>query len=153
MLLIDFLPLKVIQPELQAQDGKTVLRELAFLLKQAYEDLDEQLIARSLEEREVIGSTGMGSGIAIPHAKIKGLKKVVLAMGRTRKGIDFGSIDGEPVHLFFAIAAPEASVGVHLALLARLNKILGIPALQKSLLAAEDAAEIRRLIDSADRVA
>jgi len=89
--------------------------------------------------------------VAIPHGKIKGLKKVLLALGRSRTGIDFDSIDGKPAHFFFLIAAPEMSVGIHLSLLARINKITGDPSVQEDLLKAAGALEMRRVIDRADQ--
>jgi len=151
MKIVDFLPVEVVEPDLKANDRTSVLSALISLLAERYEGLDADEILRVMEEREKLGSTGIGEGVAIPHGKVKGLKKVLLAMGLSKEGIDFDSIDGKPAHVFFLIAAPENSVGVHLSLLARINKISGDPESREKIMKASDAREIRNAVDRADR--
>ena len=90
--------------------------------------LDRQEVIRVLQERERLGSTGIGEGVAIPHGKLKDLKRLLISFGRSRSGVDFDSMDGKPAHLFFLLVAPEESVGVHLKTLARISKLLKNPA-------------------------
>ena len=75
-------------------------------------------------ERERLGSTGIGEGIAIPHGKFHGVSQLIISFGRSLKGLDFESMDGEPAFLFFLLVARENSDGIHLKTLAKLAKIL-----------------------------
>lgn len=103
-----------------------------------------------LLERERLGSTGIGDGIAIPHGKLKDIKSMICAFGRTREGIDFQSIDEKPSHLFFLLFAPQESAGEHLQALARLSRILKDGQLRKRLMEAASDKEIYRLIAEED---
>jgi len=103
-----------------------------------------------LLERERLGSTGIGDGIAIPHGKLKDIKSMICAFGRTREGIDFQSIDEKPSHLFFLLFAPQESAGEHLQALARLSRILKDGQLRKRLMEAASENEIYRLIAEED---
>lgn len=150
MKIVDFLPVSLIEPELQSRDRTGVLKELIRLLTREYDGLDAGGMLRILEERERLGSTGIGQGVAIPHGKMEGLRKVLLAAGRTAGGVDFDSADGQPVHLFFLILAPHNSVGVHLSLLAKISKIAGDTGTNAALMDAKDASDIRGVIDGAD---
>lgn len=77
-----------------------------------------------LLERERLGSTGIGGGIAIPHAKSKSLEALFMGFGRSRKGVDFKAIDGKPAHLFFVLLAPEGSAATHLKVLSKTSQLL-----------------------------
>ena len=118
MKILDIINEDLIKPDLSATSKEEALTELASLIAMN-EGLDEDKIVGVLKEREKLGSTGIGDGIAIPHGKLKGLKKLVASFGRSKKGIDFQSIDGKPTHLFFLLMAPENTAGVHLKALAR----------------------------------
>jgi PTS system nitrogen regulatory IIA component len=128
MKIVDYLPAPVIEPDLKGSDRSVVLSELIASLQRHHGGLDVKEALRVLEEREKLGSTGIGGGVAIPH-----------------------SIDALPAHLFFLIIAPENSVGVHLSLLARISRICGDEAVRRALMGAADAGEMRRVIDEADR--
>jgi len=78
---------------------------------------------RALREREKLGSTGIGNGVAIPHAKTKGVKEMVVALARSKEGIEFQSIDGEPVQLVFLIVSPAAEQEQHLDMLRWMSKL------------------------------
>lgn len=151
MKIVDYLPAPVIEPELKGSDRSAVLSELIASLQRHHGGLDVKEVLRVLEEREKLGSTGIGGGVAIPHGKIRSLRKVLVAVGRSMSGVDFDSIDALPAHLFFLIIAPENSVGVHLSLLARISRICGDDAVRRALMDAADAGEMRRVIDEADR--
>ena len=84
-------------------------------------------------EREKLGSTGIGEGVAIPHGKMKGIDHILCAFGRSKKGIDFDAVDGKPVHIFFLLLAPEDSAGLHIQMLSRISRILRDPSFRKQL--------------------
>jgi PTS system nitrogen regulatory IIA component len=103
-----------------------------------------------LLDREKLGSTGIGDGIAIPHGKLKGLDSLVIAFGRSHDGIDFDSIDGKPVHIFFLLMAPESSTGQHLKALAKISRMLKDPAFRSNLMSAKSTEELYRNISDKD---
>ena len=137
-------------PELAAESKDQLLLELAVKVVQRHSTLNREEIFKVLLEREKLGSTGIGDGIAIPHGKLQGSGELVLAFGRSRKGVDFGALDGRKAHLFFLLIAPEAAFGVHLKMLARISRILKDPAVRKELLEAPDAAAIHTIIQEQD---
>ena len=97
-------------------------------------------------DRERLGSTGIGSGIGIPHGKLKDLESLILGFGLSKKGVDFESMDGSPTHIFFLLITPENSTGIHLKLLARISKILKNETFREKLLNADDSGEIYSII-------
>jgi PTS system nitrogen regulatory IIA component len=129
-------------PDLAAESKEEVLVELAARISGQHPGLDREEILRILLERERLGSTGIGDGIAIPHGKLKRLEQPLMAVGRSLKGVAFSALDNRPVHLFFLLVAPEEAVGVHLKMLARISRILKDPSVRKGLLEATDADEI-----------
>ena len=122
MKILDVLPKDAILADLKAQDKKGILEELVEPISRLKEVNREELV-RVLMERERLGSTGIGSGIGIPHGKLKDLDGLVLGFGLSRKGVDFESMDNRPTHIFFLLVTPENSTGLHLKLLARISKI------------------------------
>lgn len=131
---------------LKATDKGSTLSELADALLAVAPELQRDVVLHVLHEREQLGSTGIGDGVAIPHGKLKGIPQLMLAFGRSIKGLDFESMDGQPVHLFFLLLAPEDSVGIHLKTLARISKLLKNPDVRQQLLEAADADAIYQLI-------
>jgi len=101
-----------------------VIAELAGVLANEYREIDRERLIQALEDRERLNSTALGDGVAIPHGKLPGLKRVLAAFGRSRLGVDFQSLDGKPTHLFFLLVAPEDSAGAHLKALARISRLL-----------------------------
>ena len=140
----------LIAPDLAGADKTTVLRELATHLARANGAIDAVRLVDVLWERERLGSTAIGDGIAIPHGKMPGLSGVVGAFGRHPAGVDFESLDGSPTHLFFLLVAPEDSVGQHLKALARVSRLLKDRAFRERLLAAPDRGALFRLIREED---
>lgn len=136
--------------ELAADTKDEVLAELAALVAVSCPALNEEEIFRILQERERLGSTGIGDGIAIPHGKLRKAHDMVLAFGRSQKGVDFNSLDGRKVHLFFLLLAPDDAAGLHLKTLARISRILKDPAVRKELLTAPDAATLHHIIREQD---
>lgn len=111
-------------PDLKARDKKGVLEELAETIVSHEPSVDKRSLVRVLLERERLGSTGIGEGVAIPHGKFNGISHPVISFGRSRKGLDFESMDGQPAFLFFLLVAPENSASIHLKALAKIAKIL-----------------------------
>jgi len=120
----DILPKKAIIPDLKGRTKKQVLDELIDALLQEKPELDRERLMAVLLERERLGSTGIGDGIAIPHGKLKDLDQLILSFGKSALGVDFESMDGKPVHLFFLLVAPENCTGIHLRALARIARLL-----------------------------
>ncbi|MDX2167089.1 MAG: PTS sugar transporter subunit IIA [Deltaproteobacteria bacterium] len=140
----------LVEPALHGTDKTAVLRELATHLAAQSPGIDAAHLVEVLWERERLGSTAIGDGIAIPHGKLPGLQGVIGAFGRHPAGVDFDSLDGTPTHLFFLLVAPEDSVGQHLKALARVSRLLKDRAFRERLLAAPDRAALYALIREED---
>ena len=124
MKLSDLLNQNHVIPDLKAKDKKGVLEELVDVIVSSDPTLDKNSLVKVLLERERLGSTGIGDGVAIPHGKFQGLKHPIISFGRSRKGLDFDAMDGEAVFLFFLLVAPEDSASIHLKALAKIAKII-----------------------------
>jgi PTS system nitrogen regulatory IIA component len=135
----------LVVPELEATTLEGVLAEMSEQLAAAGIVQDPQALARRLLERERLGCTGLGSGVAIPHCKWKGIDDVVLAIGRCRAGIDFHSPDGVPVTLVFVILSPADAPGLHLQALARISRRLKTSGVADLLRRASSRDEIREI--------
>ncbi len=138
--------------DVKAGAKETVIRELVELLQRAdaIRPKDVEKIVQILLEREALGSTGIGQGVAIPHGKTNCVSKLVSAFGVSRRGVDFDSLDGEPVHLLFLLLAPEDSAGPHLKALARISRLLKDKHFRDSLLAAKDETVLIKAIRDED---
>ena len=124
MKLSDILNQNHVISDLKAKDKKGVLAELVDVIVSSDPTLDKNSLVKVLLERERLGSTGIGDGVAIPHGKFQGLKHPIISIGRSRKGLDFDAMDGEAVFLFFLLVAPEDSASIHLKALAKIAKII-----------------------------
>jgi nitrogen PTS system EIIA component len=123
MKVIDFLQPAAIIADLGATTKAAALAELSSHMAALEPRLDAEQLRRVLEERELLASTAIGDGIAIPHGKLDAIGHLAGALGRSRPGIEFDSIDGRPTHLVFMLVAPVSSTGVHLKALARLSRL------------------------------
>jgi PTS system nitrogen regulatory IIA component len=132
--------------DIKARDKQGVLREFADLLMKSGKYKDGDGLVRVLAAREALGSTGIGDGVAIPHAKLPGLGGIAMAFGRSKEGVDFDSLDGGPAKLFVLLLAPEDAPGEHLKALARISRMMKDGNLRDSLLKAPDKGAIRRLL-------
>jgi len=137
-------------PDLAAETKDQLLLELAAKVEERHPPMGSSEIYRVLLERERLGSTGVGDGIAIPHGKLKGAAGLVLAFARSTKGVDFDALDGNKSFIFFLLIAPEDAFGIHLKMLGRISRILKDPAVRRSLLEAPDAAAIHSIIQEQD---
>ena len=137
---------ELIIADIQAIDKAGVIREFAAHLYAAGKVRDADELIRVLLEREAMGSTGIGDGVAIPHGKLHGMNDVIVAFGRSHRGVDFQSLDDKPAYLFFLLVTPQESPGEHLKMLARISRILKNPALRERLRTVPDGGELHRLI-------
>lgn len=132
--------------DLKAKDKKGVLEELAEVITNHEPSLDTGSLIRVLLERERLGSTGIGDGVAIPHGKFRGVTHPIISFGRSLKGLDFESMDGQPAFLFFLLVAPENSASVHLKALAKIAKIIKNGSFRKVLMEASTKKELYQTI-------
>lgn len=142
MNLADILPQEAVLPELESQNREAVLWELARPLLALYPELVGSDIVKALCERENMGSTAVGEGVAIPHGKVPGLRHLALAVGRSRAGIDFNAPDNELCHIFYLILSPEAGAGHHLRLLAQIARRAKDPVFRSEVLLAESRTQL-----------
>ncbi len=150
MKILDFLYQESILIDLTATDKKGVIDEIAFPVAQIA-NIEHARIARVLMERERLGSTGIGDGIAIPHGKLAELENLFVGFGLSRNGVDFDTMDGKPAHIFFLLLSPDDSTGLHLMLLARISKLLKEHKFKEDLLKARDPRDVIRIISEADQ--
>lgn len=129
---------------------KDTLRELSSVILRDKPSYDPDKVVKVLLEREKLGSTGIGDGIAIPHGKLASLNEMVVSFGRSPEGIDFNAMDGKPVHLFFLLLAPENSAGLHLKALAKISRMLKDVDFRAKLLHAESTEDLYKIIGDKD---
>jgi len=145
----DFLQPQAVVADLTGTTAAEVLAELCRPVAQA-QGLDAARLVQVLLDREKLGSTGVGDGVAIPHGKLPGLPALVAVFGRSRQGVEYRAADGKPARLFFALFAPENSAGAHLKALSRVSRVFRLPAFREAIMAAPTAEEIHRLILAED---
>src|SRR5256885_13976138 len=150
MRIAEFLREDLVFPDLQAKDKAGVLGEICAGLARASPALPAPRLTEALLEREKLGSTGVGEGVAIPHGQLAGIPGLIAAFARQKDGVGFAAIDGKPTYLFFVLFAPENSAGLHLKALARISRLFKQPQLRQAILAADGAPAIFRLISDED---
>lgn len=138
----DFLHDDAIAVNLKSTKKEDVIKELVDLLGKAHAIREKDKLIKAVMERESLGSTGIGQGVGIPHAKSNAAKELIAAMGVSHPGIDFDSLDGELTHIFFLLVAPEDAAGPHLKALAKISRILKDKFVRDSLIAAKDVKSI-----------
>jgi fructose-specific phosphotransferase system IIA component len=124
MKVTEFLDPKGIKLDLQASEKQDILKELVDVLADVKDIGDKKLILKALLERESLGSTGIGQGIAIPHGKTDKVKELISVLAISKKGVNFEALDGEPVYIFFLLVAPKDAAGPHLKALAQISRML-----------------------------
>ena len=150
MKVIDFLKLDAIIAELQAKTKAAALAELATHMAGLEPRIDAEQLRRVLEERELLASTAIGDGIAIPHGKLDSAGQLSGVLGRSRAGLEFDSIDGRPTHLVFMLVAPVSSTGVHLKALARLSRLFRDADFRRRLMEAPSRDDMYQVISNED---
>jgi nitrogen PTS system EIIA component len=146
----DFLTVQTVIPSLASRDKNSVLQELAQGLATHYPNLEQKRVLDVLLERERISTTAIGEGVAIPHGKLPNVDRVLGIFARSIEGLDFGSLDGAPTHLFFVLIAPENAAADHLKALARISRLLKDDSFRRRLLAGKDSQALFKLIAEED---
>ena len=149
MHIADYLAPTAVIPRLQGHDRDEVLAELTMALQgQASSGRGELFSA--LKAREEIGTTALEEGVAIPHCRLASLKEIVVAVGLAPEGVPFSNEGSGPSRIFFAVAAPPDTKGLHLKVLARLSKLVRQPAVREAMVRARDARELYEVVTTAD---
>jgi len=136
--------------DLKSCDKESVLEELSNFLKDKGEIPNKENLLLSLIEREKLGSTGIGENVAIPHAKIRDIDKIITVFARSQIGVEFESLDQKPVNFIYLILAPENSTGQHLKALARISRLFKNPSLRESVLRANEIDQIYSILVDED---
>ncbi|MFH1198697.1 MAG: PTS sugar transporter subunit IIA [Candidatus Omnitrophota bacterium] len=142
---------KYIALSLKGASKKEVLTELVELVAESNKLKDKKEFLKVVLERERLGSTGIGNGVAIPHAKSNVVKSFILAFGRAERGIDFGALDGEKTYLFFILASPREEVGRHLKVMSKISRLISDKFIVESLKRAKTSDEILKIISLQDK--
>ncbi len=152
MQIMNFLSKKAIIADIKAVKKEDVIKELVDALINSG-DIEKRSRAKLIEAlmaREALGSTAIGQGIAIPHAKSDSVTNLIAAFGLSKKGVDFDSLDGEPAHIFFLLIAPQDSAGPHLKALARISRLLKDKYFRDTLRACIDDKSVIKIIAQED---
>ncbi|MDP3025392.1 MAG: PTS sugar transporter subunit IIA [candidate division Zixibacteria bacterium] len=136
--------------DLKGKTKNEIIEELVNLTSRSKLVKDKDEVLKAVLEREKLVTTGVGYGVAFPHAKTKAIKGIVIAFGRSKTGIDFDAMDKKPVHLFFLIAAPEDAIGAHLNVMARLSYLMKSEKNREALMKISSPKELLELLDSVE---
>jgi nitrogen PTS system EIIA component len=150
MKILDILPPENVISELHGTTKLAVLEELAGALAANHPEISKDRLVDVLLEREKLGSTAIGEGIAIPHGKLPKLAGVLAVFGRSPEGVDFQSLDGGLTQLFFLLVAPEDASGAHLKALARVSRLLRDKDFRQRLIAADGSENLYQTIRQED---
>jgi PTS system nitrogen regulatory IIA component len=146
MKIVDLIRRDMVFSDLAADNKLGVLRELALHLAERQGKIRVEDLTRVLVDREELASTAIGEGVAVPHGKMRTVDGIIACLGRSRPGVDFGSMDGQLTHLFFVMVAPESSTGAHLKALARISRVFKDVHFRRRLLEAADAEAMYEII-------
>lgn len=147
MKLSKFCDESLIQFHLKGASKQAVIEELVELASSSNMIKDQGQLLRDVLEREELVTTGVGHGVAFPHAKTTSAKGIVITFGRHDKGIDFDAMDQKPVHLFFLIAAPEDAIGAHLNVMSRLSYLMKLEENRAKLMKVSSPGDVMTLLD------
>jgi len=147
MKLGDYLGKDLVLPNLISDTKSEVLKELIAPLGEKYPEMDTDQAVRVLLEREKLGTTGIGDGIAIPHGKLEDLDKVIVIVGRSIDGVEYDALDHNPCTIFFLVLAPEQVAGLHLRVLAQISRTLKDDAFRSEFNAAESPDALWKLLN------
>ena len=150
-MLLDHLSADRVLLEGRARDKRGVLRELAEVLSEGSGDDQVQAVLAGLTERENVMSTGIGHGIAIPHARLAGAGELKLALVLYPAGIDFEALDGKPIHAAFGVVGPPEGTGQHVKLLARIARLVKETGALDEVLGASDAETVLSILERRDQ--
>ena len=146
--LFNLLKEKFINLNVVGSDKTEVIAELVALAATSKKIASKKSFFKAILEREALGSTGIGNGVAIPHAKTKMASDFILVFARHTAGIDFGALDGEKTYLFFMLASPPDKIGAHLKVLAEISRVVKDKFIVDRLKKAKDKKEILRILSA-----
>ncbi|MFC1570385.1 PTS sugar transporter subunit IIA [Candidatus Omnitrophota bacterium] len=148
MNITDFLDKGAISTDIKSDNKEGAISELVELLADSgsIKTVEKTEILKRLKERELLGSTGIGKGVAIPHAKCPKLKKMTAAFGLSKTGIDFKSLDGERTQIFFLLLAPGETPGPHLKALAKISRLLDDKFVRERLKTAKNNQDVLKIL-------
>lgn len=149
MRLGEYLDIDLVIPELASASKAEALREIVAAVGNKYPSLDTEEAHRVLMDRESLGSTGIGDGIAIPHGKLESLERIVVAVARCSRGVNFEALDHAPCTIFFLVIAPEQVAGLHLRILAHISRLLKDGDFRRNFLAAQGRDGLWELLHNA----
>lgn len=135
---------------LKARNKDGVVKELALVLHKQCPQVNIESLYRVLRDRELLGSTGLGNGVAIPHGKIEKLDRILIGFGRSQNGIAFDSVDNQPVHLLVMLLSPVQVIDEYLKTLAGVSRLLRQPETRKILRTTASREEIITIFNKAD---
>ncbi|MDY0306076.1 MAG: PTS sugar transporter subunit IIA [Desulfovibrio aminophilus] len=147
MRLSEYLSQDLVLSDLKATAKADVLAELTASLAALTPPVDPDEAVAVLLERESLGTTGIGDGIAIPHGKLPGLTQIVVVAGRSIQGVEFDSLDFKPCHIFFLVLAPEQVAGLHLRILAHISRLLKDDSFRRSFISAPNSQALWDLLN------
>ena len=150
MKIVDLLRRDMIVPTLVATDKRGLLEELAAHVAAHQPAVSQASLTKVLIDREMLASTAIGEGVAIPHGKLAVVSEIIACLGRAQAGVDFDSMDGQPTYLFLVLVAPETSTGAHLKALARISRVFKDADFRRRLLSAPDAASMYQVVVDED---
>jgi PTS system nitrogen regulatory IIA component len=150
MKIMGYLKEEWVIPDLQGTDKPSILKELSSVLVKPCQVMSVEELLQVLLDREKLGSTGIGEGIAIPHGRLKKLKRFFISFGRSLKGVDFDSIDQKPAQIFFLVMAPENSAVDNLKLLGRIVTLLKEPSFKRRLMEGPSQKELFQVLSEED---
>jgi fructose-specific phosphotransferase system IIA component len=137
---------ELVELDLNAGNKEEVIRMMAKRVSAVERVTNEDELVRAILDRENLESTGIGKGVGIPHARTEAVDHIVLALARSREGVDFNSLDGKPVHLIFLIVAPESAKSSYIKVLAHISRLLRKDEFRKSLMEVNQASEAIDLV-------
>ena len=149
MRLEDYLQPDFVIGELASESKPDVLAELIAPIKARWPDFDDARALQVLLDRENLGTTGIGDGVAIPHGKMENLEQIVIVVGRSVKGVNFDALDFKPCRIFFLVLAPEHVAGLHLRILAHISRLLSDESFRHAFMSAENNAALWQVLTAA----
>ena len=150
MRIADYLRDSLIFLDIEAKDKSTTIAKIVDLMDKNDVFSDASKFLNEVYQRESLGSTGIGKGIALPHARTQNVKEITISMTRLKDGIEFGSEDKQPVKLIFLLGTPLKAVGEYLKVLAKLSKLLREEKIRSQILKAETPVQIRKIFEDAE---
>lgn len=148
----DYLEENLINLELNCKNKDEALRELSSLIGKSEKVIDRKELYHALVEREKIGSTGIGKGVAIPHAKTEAASELIIAFGKNREKVEFDSLDGEGANLFFVFASPVKDSHIYLKVLARISRLIRDERFRERLMNCKSSLELIEAIKEEEGV-